>query len=510
MRITNPRSALAGVSVIAASLAAGLTINVDNAFASSHREAPAITVMPKVDATDFYMFRSYESGREGYVTLIANYLPLQDAYGGPNYFRLDPSALYEIHIDNNGDAQEDITFGFRFTNSHQKIALNVGGQQVEIPLSQAGGIASRGDGTINVTESYSLDITRGGRRSGTREAVTDLAGGSAVFAKPVDNIGEKTFGPGQGYAQYAWQHASEINIPGCAAPGKVFVGQRKDPFMLPLGRIFDLINLNPLGAEAGGNADDLNDKNVTSLILEAPISCLTNGSEPVIGAWTTASLRQGRILNPEPAGFGDADVQGGPWAQVSRLGMPLVNEVVIGLGDKDRFNASKPANDGQFATYVTNPTLPALVELLFPSAPAPTNFPRTDLVAAFLTGLKLKDGTVVNQPVNVTPAEMLRLNTQIAPTPADRQHNLGVAGGDLAGFPNGRRPGDDVVDVSLRVAMGALCALSGADDNLNVGCTPADAAAGGAPITDGVRTDASQFYTTFPYLVAPLPGATTH
>ena len=148
------------------------------------------------------------------------------------------------------------------------------------------------------------------------------------------------------------------------------------------------------------------------------------------------------------------------------------------------------------------------MELLFPSAPAPTNFPRTDLVAAFLTGLKLKDGTVVNQPMNVQAAEMLRLNTTIAPTPVAAQNNLGVAAGDLAGFPNGRRPGDDVVDISLRVAMGALCALTGPQDDLNVGCSPADAAAGGAPITDGVKTDASQFYTTFPYLVAPLPGAT--
>jgi len=484
------------------------SIGFNTSQASSHREAPAITSMPKVDATDFYMFRSYEQEREGYVTFIANYLPLQDAYGGPNYFRLDDNALYEIHIDNNGDAQEDITFGFRFENTHKKIALTIGGEQVEVPLSQASPVAQVNDDNLNVRETYTVDITRGGRRSGQRQALTNIADNSSTFDKPADNIGEKTFGPGQGYAQYAWKHNYEVNIPGCAAPGKVFVGQRKDPFMLPLGKIFDLINLNPLGAEAGGNVDDLNDKNITSLVMEMPIACITNGADPVIGAWTTASLPQGRILNPKPDGFGTSDLQGGAWTQVSRLGMPLVNEVVIGLGDKDLFNSSKPQDDTQFATYVTNPTLPALVELLFPSAPAPTNFPRTDLVATFLTGIKLRDGTVLNQPVNVTPAEMLRLNTAVAPTPASSQSNLGVAGNDLAGYPNGRRPGDDVVDISLRVVMGALCTLTGPSDAFNVGCGPNDAPAGAAAITDGVKTDASQFYETFPYVVAPLPGAT--
>ena len=181
--------------------------------------------------------------------------------------------------------------------------------------------------------------------------------------------------------------------------------------------------------------------------------------------------------------------------------MPLVNEVVIGLDDKDRFNASRPSADTQFAAYVTNPSLPALIQTLFPSAPAPTNFPRTDLVAAFLTGIK-----GVNQPANVKASEMLRLNTTIAPTPQATQNALGVAGGDNAGFPNGRRPGDDVVDLSVRVAMGALCVLTGATDTLGVGCKPSDAAAGGLAFTDGVRNDATTFQAVFPYLNTPLPG----
>ena len=182
--------------------------------------------------------------------------------------------------------------------------------------------------------------------------------------------------------------------------------------------------------------------------------------------------------------------------------MPLVNEVVIGMDDKDRFNASKPADDGQFLTYVTNPTLPALIQSLFPSAPAPTNVGRSDLVAAFLTGI-----AGVNQPKNVVASEMLRLNTSIAVTPAATQSALGVAAGDNAGFPNGRRPGDDVVDLSLRVAMGALCSLTGAGDALKVGCKPSDAPAGTAALTDGVRKTAADFQTTFPYLKAPLSGS---
>ncbi|MFD2273078.1 DUF4331 domain-containing protein [Undibacterium arcticum] len=181
--------------------------------------------------------------------------------------------------------------------------------------------------------------------------------------------------------------------------------------------------------------------------------------------------------------------------------MPLVNEVVIGIDDKDRFNASRPRNDAQFADYVTNPSLPALIETLFPSAKAPTNFPRTDLVAAFLTGIK-----GVNQPANVKASEMLRLDTTVMPTAQASQNPLGVAAGDMAGFPNGRRPADDVVDLSIRVAMGALCVLTGPTDTFAVGCKPTDAPAGGLPLTDGVRKDASTFKAAFPYLNTPLPG----
>ena len=484
-----------------ASLATGMSVLAFSmlADASSHREAPFITTMPKVDATDFYMFRSYEAGRSGFVTLMANYLPLQDAYGGPNYFSLDPDALYEIHVDNVGDAKERITFQFRFKNTLNNVALTVGGKSVAIPLAQAGGVAAGDSSKINVTETYMVNVVRGDRRTGTVTAVTNAAGGGSTFTKPLDNIGNKTFGSDAGYIAYANQYIYNVNIPGCATAGKMFVGQRKDPFVIPLGRVFDLLNLNPLGSN-NAYPDALRDKNVTALIMEVPIACLTSGTDDVIGAWTTASVRQGRLIVPNPAsGNTTAQKGGGAWTQVSRLGMPLVNEVVIGLKDKDKFNNSKPSADGQFADYVTNPTFPALVELLFPAAKAPTNFPRQDLINTFLTGF-----TGVNKQKTVTASEMLRLNTSIAPTAFAAQNNLGVLGGDNAGFPNGRRPGDDIVDATIRVAMGVLCTLNNA---AVFGCVPGDAVAGALPYTDGATVNSSFFDQTFPYLKSPVRGS---
>jgi hypothetical protein len=471
-----------------------------NLHASSHREAPFIAGQPQVDATDFYMFRSYETGRDGFVTLLANYMPFQDPQGGPNFYQFNPNALYEIHIDNNGDAVEDLTLQFRFASTSKDAALTVGGKAVKIPLINSGTISGVNPATLNVRETYTIDLVRGDRRTGARSSVTNASGGAATFDKPVDNIGEKTF-PG-GYAAYASQHVYSVNLPGCSTAGRVFVGQRKEPFYIAVGKIFDLFNLNPLGPEVGGNNNDLEGKNVSTIAVELPIACVTTTADPVIGAYTTASVRQGRLIDgAPPSGLAKASKEGGPWAQVSRLGMPLVNEVVIGLADKDRFNAGKPKNDAALLDYVTNPALPALIESLFPSAKAPTNFPRTDLVTVFLKGLE-----GLNQPKNVVASEMLRLNTSTPAAAAAAQNPLGVAAGDKAGFPNGRRPGDDVVDLSVRVAMGALCVLTGTTDTLKVGCKPADAPAGGLAFTDGVRKTAANYGTAFPYLTAPLPG----
>jgi hypothetical protein len=479
---------LLGACVFAAFAAAG------TAAASSHREAPFVAGHPKVDGTDFYMFRSYEAGRQDYVTFIANYIPLEDAYGGPNYFSMDPDGLYEIEIDNQGDAQEHLTFQFRFTNTYQNVALNIGGKSVPVPLINVGPFGpgvTGGDANKNLIETYTVTVVKGDRRHGKGTLATNLTSGGTTFRKPLDNIGQKSIAD---YPTYSNNHVFSIGIPGCSGAGRVFVGQRKDPFAVNLGEIFDLVNLNPVGAP-NAQPNTIGDKNVTSIALEVPIACLTQGADSVIGAWTTASLHQITVLNPAPQGTvpdssnaHGAELAGGAWTQVSRLGMPLVNEVVIGLPDKDRFNASEPKNDGQFANYVTNPTLPALLQVLF-NVPAPTALPRTDLVAAFLTGI-----TGVNQQKKVTASEMLRLNTSTPVVAAAQQKTLGVLDGDLAGFPNGRRPGDDVVDIELRVAMGVLL--------------PADqAAAGQLPYTDGASLSAADFGQTFPYINAPLPGS---
>ena len=488
------------------------------AQASSHREAPFITTVPKVDATDFYMFRSYEAGRDGMVTLIANYLPLQDGYGGPNYFAMDPNALYEIHVDNNGDAKEDLTFQFRFKNKlagdGKGVALTVGGKSVNIPLIQAGAVSNVKDANLQLNESYTLTVVRGDRRSGTAQAVTHATSGATTFDKPVDNIGKKTIAD---YAGYAAKHIYPITIPGCATQARVFVGQRQDPFAVNLGTIFDLVNApvsvitDPSLINAAPNT--IGDKNVTTLALEIHKDCLKSAGDDVIGGWTTASMRQGRLLNPMPAsGHQASEKAGGAWVQVSRLGMPLVNEVVIGLKDKDKFNASKPKDDGQFADYVTNPTLPALLEiaLALPNT-APTNFPRNDLVTTFLTGIK-----GVNQPVAVTPSEMLRLNTAIAPVPFAQQNRLGVVGNllaggsDNAGFPNGRRPKDDVVDISLVAVMGGLCVANGDANALGLGaaCKPSAVPLGTTAfkLHDAVDQAVVPLLAGFPYLNTPIGG----
>ena len=489
------------------------------AGASSHREAPFITTAPKVDGTDFYMFRSYEPGRADYVTLIANYQPLQDAYGGPNYFAMDPNALYEIHIDNDGDAREDLTFQFRFrntlANNGRGVELPIGNQMTAIPLVQAGTVANVKDANLNLAESYSVTLKRGDRRAGQAHPVTHAANGSASFDKPVDYIGRKTIAS---YAEYAGKHVYNVNIPGCGAPGKLFVGQRADAFAVNLGTIFDLVNA-PVAvitdpALIGAVPNTIDGKNVTTLALEVHKDCLTAGTEPVIGGWTTASLRQARLLDGTPqAGHQTTERVGGAWTQVSRLGMPLVNEVVIGLRDKDRFNSAKPRDDGQFAGYVTHPSLPGLLEIaLGLPGTAPTNFPRNDLVTTFLTGI-----AGVNQPKNVVPAEMLRLNTAIAPVPFAQQNRLGIVGNllaggnDNAGFPNGRRPKDDIVDISLVAVMGGLCVANGSNNALGFGsaCNPAAVPLGGTAfkLHDAVDQAVVPLLPGFPYLNTPTPGS---
>lgn len=388
--------------------------------ASSHREAPNISRFPTLDSTDFYVFNSYEQGRDDYVTLIANYIPLQDAYGGPNYFAMDPDATYSIHIDNDGDAVEDITFAFNFKsmlpNDNQGVQLTVGpeGNQrtVSVPLKNVGGVSAGDNSAVNFSESYTVSMISGAQRTGETTVLNNTASNSSTFSKPLDYVGNKTFGSMSDYQTYADQFVYQVSIPNCESMAQVFVGQRKDPFVVNLGKTFDLVNYVPVegdsapGAGDGGgfpggitqsaDNDDLADKNVTSIAIEIPKSCIVGEGNGVIGSWTTASLPQARVLNPN-AKFANNGVNGGALTQVSRLGSPLVNELVIGIKDKDTFSTAHPKDDAQFLDYVSHPALPELLNILFKDAVnttlganletlAPTNFPRTDLITAFLTG----------------------------------------------------------------------------------------------------------------------------
>jgi hypothetical protein len=500
---------------------AGVALLPLAASASSHREAPFITTRPKVDGTDFYMFNSYEPGRAGFVTLIANYQPFEFPQGGPNYYTMDPNALYEISVDNTGSGTEALTFQFRFTTVNSGLTVTAGTKSIPVPLSNIGPLSATTSADQNVAETYTVTLVTGDRRTGTATPVVDAVSGSKTFTKPFDNIGAKSI---PNYAAYAATYIHSITIPGCSTPGRVFVGQRQDGFVVNLGETFDLVNikypveeLGPGGVGGGARnlaPNSLAGYNVTSIALEVPAACLTAGSNQVIGGWTTASVRQASVINPVPQSSQSAgsvgavtsptgaSVEGGAWSQVSRLGMPLVNELVIGLPDKDRFNASQPKDDAQFADYVTNPSLPVLLQALFGSAGvvAPNVYPRTDLEAAFLTGIK-----GLNQQATVTPSEELRLNTSTAVTAMASQNDLGVLGGDSSGFPNGRRPIDDVVDITLRVAMGVLLTpYTGAGDP-----DPASDASRQLHYTDGAEPNPANYLPAFPYLNTALAGSPT-
>ncbi|MEJ2416217.1 MAG: DUF4331 domain-containing protein [Exilibacterium sp.] len=482
------RKTLLAATITVAAIGTGF-----GALASSHREAPHITKYPQEDGTDFYMFNSYEDGREDFVTILANYNPIQAGFAGPNYFLLDNAALYEIHIDNDGDAVEDITFQIQMQNAVPdagvvEFTIGQGSDQKNIPsvLRNVAGIAiGQADG-LSFEEKYTAAVVRGGRLEDP-ELFTD-ANANTVFEKPFDNAGTKTFSV-QNYTDFADSFIQQVNIPGCDQQGRVFVGQRLEGFKLAIGEIFDLINFVPIEGDSapgagdgqgfpGGITQDVNrnqlaTNNVTTIALEVPKSCLVGEGNGVIGGWTTASVPQITLFDDNPSLEEPEDNVGG-FVQVSRLGNPLVNELVIGITDKDKFNASFPEDDGQFADFVTHPVLAAIIDILFRDAVndtlnanipnlAPSNIPRQDLVTTFLTGFE-----GVNQLQQVTASDMLRLNTTIDAVPREEQDSLGVLNGDLAGFPNGRRPGDDVVDIALRVVMGALChdlPLGVADDS---------------------------------------------
>jgi hypothetical protein len=490
------------------------------AAASSHREAPTTLEMPQLDGADFYLFRSYEAGREGFVTLVADYNPLQDPFGAPHYFPLRENAVYDIHVDHDGDAVEDLTFRFRFFN-----ALPRGGEGLVVqppnqpgsfvpvgvsnvfpagPGSPAAGtgnpVAPPDDERVNWLRSYTLHLLRGPVSQPTE--IIDLGDPltrGRSFPMPFDYVGTRAF---PDYAAYADAFKFSINIPGCGE-GRVFVGQRKDPFVTNLGDFFDLTHLPDITGDPAAATSSLANRNVTSLALEVPTSCLTTGGNGsgIIGGWTTARLPRHRALVNDPT-FDQPYLESGDLVQVSRLGNPLVNQLVIGHSNKDRFNASEPLGDSLFQLFFTHPTLPVLIRrfsaLYTPELVLlqPTNIPRQDLVTFYLAGLPgiNHDGS---------GGEVLRLNVNTPPKPAAQQNRLGVLGGDDAGWPNGRRPGDDVVDVTLRVLMGALC-------HQGFGlCTPDDALCGALPLTDQAFVQATELDDAWPYLLKPVPGGSS-
>jgi hypothetical protein len=458
---------------------------------SSHREAPEIAKDPVADSTDVYAFASPD--QPGTVTLIANYIPLQAPAGGPNFYEFGDDVLYEIHIDNNGDAQPDVTYQFRFQTRLRN---------PETFLYNTGPIQSLDSPNWNRRQFYSVTRVANGR--------------SRVLGRDL-NCPPCNIGPLSTPDYPALAAAAVHDLPG---GGHVFAGQRAEGFYVDLGAIFDLGNLRPfeqlhnqfgLGVftKAAPGVNATNFLNVHSIAIQVPVSDLTRGGgghaasqSAVIGVWTTASRQRVQVWDDEQS----ENVGSGPFHQVSRLGNPLVNEVIIPLGKKDLWNSLPPADDKRFASYVAQPGLAGLLPVLYPgvfphlAALVASGKPRADLEAILLTGIPA--GLIPGFQNNTGPilADMLRLNTAIPP--ATSPNSLGLIGGDLAGFPNGRRVFDDIVTVELRAVAGATYPL------VDASFTP-DAAAGA--VTDGL-TPASvnaAYLDTFPYLGVPYSGFDT-
>jgi Domain of unknown function (DUF4331) len=446
---------------------------------SSHREAPEISKDPVADSTDVYAFVSPD--KPGSVTLIANYIPLEAPAGGPNFYEFGDDVRYEIHIDNNGDGRADISYQFRF---------NTTVRNPDTFLYNTGPIESLSSPNWNRVQTFSVSVNGASLGSG--------------LACPPCNIGPLST------PDYAGLAAAAVHSLGGGI--SVFAGQRAEAFYVDLGAIFDLADLRPfenlhatfglggLPAKPGVNAT--NHLNVHSIAIQVPISAVTRSGHPTIGVWTSASRQRVRLWDADQG----ENVNSGPFRQVSRLGNPLINEVIIALGDKDRWNSLPPADDKQFAHYVTQPGLAALLPVLYPgvfpnlAALVKSGAPRADLEAILMTGIPagiIKGFTNFTGPV---VADMLRLNTSIPP--AKHPNIFGLLGGDPAGFPNGRRIADDVVAIELRAIAGVTFPLidkkftpDKAAGLLTDGLTPADVSA--SPLGQ------------FPYLGVPYSGYNT-
>lgn len=470
---------------------------------SSHREAPSISKDPVADNTDLYAFVDPVDPTK--VTILSNFIPLEEPAGGPNFFQFGDDVLYEIMIDNNGDGTEDVTYQFRFKTS------------VENPntfLYNTGPITSLTSSSWNVRQTYSIWKVLGPRRTGERTLI------ASDLASPPVNIGPRST---PDYAALAG--AAIHSLPGGRT---VFAGQRDEGFFVDLGSIFDLGGLRPFNAAhliplpAMPGKDDTKGYNVHTIALRVPKTELTSGgyagtdsADPrsSIGIWSSASRQKALVRGGVGQGASNPEVQAGPWVQVSRLGNPLINEVIIPLGKKDYWNATHPKDDAQFAQYYTDPELQHLIALLYgaafpslsafvtPSLGAPPVAPRVDLAAILLTGIPL--GLIpalgpFNNFTGAVQADYLRLNVGFPPGGTSP---FGLLGGDFDGFPNGRRVFDDTVAIELRVVGGATLPLVAP----LLGITyVADAAA--AVVDDGLTANEGPYLPAFPYLGHPHSG----
>ncbi len=450
---------------------------------SSHREAPEISKDPVADSTDVYAFVSPD--KPDTVTLIANYIPLQEPAGGPNFYEFGDDVLYAIHIDNTGNGQADISYEFRFNT--QVVDENTF-------LYNTGPIEAINSPNWNRRQFYDVSVSYG-PHGPSRTLATGLA-------CPPCNSGPLSTPDYPALAGQAVHHLGNGIT--------VFAGQRAEGFYVDLGSIFDLGDLRPfealhttfglpirLTAAAGVNAT--NDLNVHSITIQVPISAVTTKGHPTIGVWTSASRQSATVWDADNG----QNVYSGPWRQVSRLGNPLVNEVINPMGKKDLWNSLPPSDDKLFAQYVAHPELAALLPVLYPgvfpnlAALVKSGTARADLEAILLTGIPTGIVTGFTNYTGPVLADMLRLNTSIKPTSSP--NILGLIGGDAAGFPNGRRVFDDVVTVEIRAIAGATYAL------VDKTYTP-DAAAG--EVTDGLTPAdvSSPYLDVFPYLGVPYSG----
>jgi hypothetical protein len=447
--------------------------------ASSHREAPLISQDPTADNTDLYAFVSPD--QPDTVTIVANYIPLESPAGGPNFPAFDDSVLYEIHIDNDGDAREDVTYQFRFntiTRNPDTFLYNVG------PIDSLTDTDWNRPQTYTVTRVSGKSVGPALGGPGEREVVL-----GTNIPTPPDNIGPRS--------TPNYDALAEAAVTTLSNGIKVFAGQRDDPFFVDLGSVFDLAGLRPfnpfhaipLSAEPGRDA--VARYNTHTIAMQIPKSQIVRPGMPTIGIYASASRQEVRVLRKD----GDADGHG-PWIQVSRLGHPLINEAVIPLGQKDQWNRDDPEDDAAFESLYLAPEVTRLENGLYDVLDNANETGRTDLAAILLTGVTA--GPFTNFTGN-RRADLLRLNTSYAPTgPVGTGNRLGLLAGEFAGYPNGRRLEDDIVDIDLRAfaeGYGPILATLGLPNR-----TPNNV------LGDGVDANDKPFLTVFPYVPAPHQG----